>query len=162
VYRQPLIERIVTVAGGAVSEPANLKVRIGTPISDLIAECGGLTRAPAKIVTGGPMSGHTVERLDAPVTKTTSAVLALTNREVRSATRSPCINCGRCVDACPMGLNPMRLFKLLEHDMDGAAVGEGLLDCTECGACGYICPSRIPLVDGLRGGMDRHRSRGTA
>ena len=152
VYHQPLIERIVTVAGGAIARRANIKVRVGTPVSELIAECGGFSTTPAKVVLGGPMTGHTVADLATPVTKGTRAILALTRREVHPAPQTPCIHCGRCVEACPMGLNPMRLSKLIEYGELARAVEEGLFDCTECGACGYICPSRIPLVDGMRDG----------
>lgn len=157
VLRQPLVERIVTVGGGGIAAPANLKVRIGTPIADLIEECGGFSSPPAKLVAGGPLVGHTITDLMTPITKAMRGVLALTEREVRAAPRTPCINCGRCVTACPMGLNPARLFKFIEHDAAARAVDEGLFDCTECGSCGYICPSRIPLVQGMRAGKTHVR-----
>lgn len=156
----PLIERVVTVAGGAVAEESNVKVRIGTPVGDLIEECGGFRSTPMKIVVGGPMTGHTVTDLTTPITKGTRAVLALTAREVRRAPTIPCIQCGRCVTACPMGLNPTRLFKLIEHADLQRADSEGLQDCTECGACGYICPSRIPLVRQLRRAKTRQGGGG--
>jgi electron transport complex protein RnfC len=155
VYHRPLIERIVTVGGDAIAQPANIKVRIGTPIADLIAECGGFTRSPAKVVVGGPLVGQTVTDLSTPVTKSTRGIIALTEREVKAAPRTPCIACGRCVEACPMGLNPSRLFKLIDHHDVTQAAAEGLFDCIECGSCGYICPSRIPLVQGLRIGKSR-------
>ncbi|MFW5743291.1 MAG: electron transport complex subunit RsxC [Spirochaetota bacterium] len=152
VYHQPVIERIVTVAGGAIARGANIKVRVGTPVAELIAECGGFATKPAKVVLGGPMTGYTVADLATPVTKGTRAILALTSREVHAAPQTSCIHCGRCVEACPMGLNPMRLSKLIEYGELTRAMEEGLFDCTECGACGYICPSRIPLVEGMRRG----------
>jgi electron transport complex protein RnfC len=156
---KPLIDRIVTVGGGAVARPANLKVRIGTPIGDLIEECGGFTEVPAKIVSGGPMMGQTVYDLNTPVTKGTSGILALTEREVSSAPRTACIQCGRCVEACPIGLQPTRLFKLIDHFEHEQAVAEGLMDCRECGCCGYICPARIPLVQGMRVGKSMARRK---
>ncbi len=150
VMRKPLIERIVTVSGGAVSAPANLRVRIGTPVSSLIEECGGLRTKPAKIVMGGPMMGFALYDLDTPVTKGTSGILALTARETRDAAETPCLQCGRCVSACPMGLNPTRLYKLIDHGKHEEAIREGLLDCKECGCCAFSCPARINLVQGMK------------
>jgi electron transport complex protein RnfC len=159
VLRKPLVERIVTVAGGAVAKPANLKVRIGTPVKELIQECGGFSQPPRKIVSGGPMMGHTILDLDTPVTKGTSGILALTEREVHSAARTACIQCGRCVESCPMGLRPTHLFKLIDHFEYEQAVAEGLMDCRECGCCGYICPARIPLVQGIKVGKQMARRK---
>ena len=148
--QKPVIERVVTVAGGAIRNPANLKVRIGTPFADLVDECGGFAEVPEKIVVGGPMMGSAVYDLATPVTKTTAGVLFLTSREVRAGRRSNCLNCGRCIESCPMGLNPTRLFKWVDHGEYDLAMDEGLLDCQECGCCGYGCPARIPLVQGMR------------
>jgi len=150
VTGRPLIDRIVTVSGGAIAHPANLKVRIGTPIGELINECGGFSRIPAKIVSGGPMMGQTLFDLETPVTKGTSGILALTEREVHAAPRTACIQCGRCVEACPIGLEPTRLFKSIDHFEYERAVRDGLMDCRECGSCGYVCPARIPLVQSMR------------
>ncbi|HUW41259.1 MAG TPA: RnfABCDGE type electron transport complex subunit C [Rectinemataceae bacterium] len=146
VLAKPVMERYVTVGGGAIKRPAVLKVRIGTPIGDLIEECGGFLGPPARIVLGGPFRGFPVHDLDAPVTKTSSAVLALSEDEVGSAHRNPCIRCGRCASVCPEKLDPERLFRLLSHRRVAEAESWGLKDCTLCGACGYICPSRVQLV----------------
>ncbi len=149
---KPVIERALTVAGGAVRNPGNLKVRIGTPLSDLVEECGGFTEVPEKIVVGGPMTGFAIYDLSTPVTKNTSGVLFLTAREIRDSRRTNCLRCGRCIDACPMGLDPSDIFKLIDHAAYDDAAGEGLSDCRECGCCAYVCPARIPLVQGMRVG----------
>ncbi|ADK81035.1 electron transport complex subunit RsxC [Sediminispirochaeta smaragdinae] len=162
VFNKPLIERAVTVTGGAIADPQNLKVRIGTPIKTLIEECGGFTEEPAKIVMGGPMMGFTIYDLDTPVIKGTSGILALTRREVRASTRTFCISCGRCVAACPMGLNPTTLFKLIDHGDYASAMESGLMDCKECGCCGFSCPARIPLVQGMRLGKKMGRKKKSA
>lgn len=149
VLHKPLIERVVTVGGGALRRSANLKVRIGTPVGRLLEECGGFSENPAKIVCGGPLTGHAVYDPETPVTKGMGCVLALTAREVRNAPTTACIQCGRCVRACPVALEPVRLYKLIDHGKHAEAAAEGLFECCECGACSYICPSRIPLVQGL-------------
>lgn len=146
VLAKPMMERYITVGGGAIKSPAVLKARIGTPIGDLIEECGGFMGPPARLVLGGPFRGFSVHDLDAPVTKTSSAVLALSREEVGEMRRHPCIRCGRCAGVCPEKLDPERLFRYLAHRLYDEAEAWGLSDCTLCGACGYICPSRVPLV----------------
>ncbi len=150
ILRKPLIERVVTVSGGAITEPANLKTRIGTPVGSLIEECGGFKKKPAKIVMGGPMMGFALYDLDTPVMKGTSGILALTDREVKDAAETACLQCGSCVRACPMGLNPTRMYKLIDHAKYEEALAEGLLDCKECGCCAFSCPARINLVQGMK------------
>lgn len=146
VHGMPMVERYVSVSGGALKRPAVLKARIGTPIGDLIEECGGFLGPPARLVLQGALRGHSVHDLDAPVTKTTSAVIALDAEEVGSAWRSPCIRCGRCAESCPERLDPDMLFRLIERSMRSRALAQGLGSCTVCGACSYICPSRVPLA----------------
>jgi Na+-translocating ferredoxin:NAD+ oxidoreductase subunit C len=146
VLAKPMVERYVSVGGGAVKRPTVLKARIGTPIGDLIEECGGFLGPPARLVLRGAMRGHSVHDLDSPITKTTSAVIALDAEEVGSLRRSPCIRCGRCADVCPERLDPDTLFRLVERGMRPRALRLGLGSCTACGACGHICPSRVPLV----------------
>jgi electron transport complex protein RnfC len=141
-----MVERYVSVGGGALKRPTVLKARIGTPIGDLIEECGGFLGPPARLVLRGALRGHSVHDLDTPITKTSSAVIALDADEVGSLRRSPCIRCGRCATVCPERLDPDMLFRLVERDMRSRAIDLGLCSCTACGACGYICPSRVPLV----------------
>lgn len=157
VLHKPVVERVVTVGGGALARPANLKVRIGTPIGQLLEDCGGFTEQPAKIVCGGALTGHTVFEPETPITKGVGCVLALTKREIRGASTTSCIQCGKCIRACPVGLEPVRLYKLIDHSRHGEAAAEGLYECCECGACSYICPSRIPLVQGIKVGKSAAR-----
>jgi len=146
VLAKPMIERYITVDGGALRKPAILKARIGTPIRNLIEECGGFSHEPARLVLGGPFRGFAVSDLDAPTTKTTSAVLALDKREIGSAKILPCIRCGSCADACPERLDPQILFRLVERGRIGEARELGLDLCSTCGSCSYVCPSRVPLA----------------
>ncbi|NSL54883.1 electron transport complex subunit RsxC [Uliginosibacterium aquaticum] len=145
-YGEPLTERVVTVAGGAVSAPRNLRVRLGTPMAYLFERCGGLRVPPARVVSGGPMMGIGVQNLDTPVVKGTSGVLALAAAEVGEREASACIRCGSCVEACPVGLLPLEMAARIHANALGEAEEIGLDDCLTCGACGFICPSRIPLV----------------
>jgi electron transport complex protein RnfC len=152
VLQTPFIERAITVAGRAVKEQGNLKVRIGTPLADLVEECGGFTQMPEKIVIGGPMTGWGIADLAAPITKTTSGVLFLSAKEIHDSRRTNCLNCGRCIRSCPMGLQPSVLYKWVEHSAYAEARAEGIMDCSECGCCAYACPARIPLVREIRAG----------
>ena len=160
VLGRPMIERVVTVSGSSIRRPRCLKVRVGTPVGELLEECGGLTEAPAKVVLGGPMRGLAVDSLDFPVTKGVSGVITFDHSDARVGPELPCIHCGACVDVCPWDLVPTRLHKLIERGEIGQALSEGLASCTECGCCAFSCPSRIPLVESLRrgkkGGQARH------
>jgi electron transport complex protein RnfC len=163
VLEKPLIERTITVAGRAIRRQANLKVRIGTPLADLVEECGGFTQIPEKIVVGGPMTGWGISDLfTTPVTKTTTGVLFLTPREIHDSRRTNCLNCGRCVRSCPLGLAPSTLYKWVEHSAYEEARAEGIMDCSECGSCAYTCPARIPLVREIRTGKLILQSGGAA
>ncbi|MBN2532541.1 MAG: electron transport complex subunit RsxC [Spirochaetales bacterium] len=150
VYEKPLIERIVTVTGSIIKNPGNFKVRIGTKIGELIEECNGLYELMVKIIAGGPMMGFAVHDLDTPVTKGMSGIIALSRKEVPSWRETACLRCGRCIRVCPLSLNPTRLFKLIEHRQFEEAEKNGLFDCKECGCCGYACPAKLPLVQGMR------------
>ncbi|MFP4373099.1 MAG: electron transport complex subunit RsxC [Spirochaetaceae bacterium] len=160
VFDKPLVDRVVSVTGGAVREPGNLKARIGSTFGELIEECGGFAEIPQKVVAGGPMTGFAIYDLDTPLTKGTSGILALTSREINDAPRTACINCGRCIAVCPMGLQPTNLFKYIDHEEYAPALSLGLMDCIECGACSYVCPAHIPLVQGMRIGKRVARKKG--
>ena len=157
---KPLIERIVTVTGPALKNPANFKVRIGTPVGNLLEECGGFASRPGKIVAGGPMMGFALADPGVPVVKGTSGILALSERQARPALQTPCIGCGRCVATCPFGLSPTTLYKWIEHREYQEAMKAGLMDCKECGCCGYVCPAHIPLIQGMKLGKLMARKKG--
>jgi len=143
---KPLIDRVVTVSGKGIQEPGNIRVRLGTPIRDLIDFCGGLKENAVKVVNGGPMMGKAVSSLDVPVTKGTSGILAFTDEEVRIYEERTCIRCASCVDACPMQLMPNYLALYSRKSMYNDAEAINLFNCIECGCCSYVCPSKIPLV----------------
>ncbi|MCA9522434.1 MAG: electron transport complex subunit RsxC, partial [Myxococcales bacterium] len=147
---QPLIERVVTVTGPGIREPGNVLVPVGTPLRDLLEFCGGLRENTRQVLFGGPMMGRAQTSLDVPVLKSTSGILCLTDELVTPRREFPCIRCLRCVDACPVYLNPCRLGNLSRfRDYDGMQ-SLGILDCMECGSCSYVCPSNIPLVQRFR------------
>lgn len=152
VCKKPLYERNVTVSGKGVVHPGNYRVKVGTSIKELLTECGGFTGDPAKVVVGGPMMGFSIFDLETPVIKGTSGVLVLSHEESKKSQTTNCISCGRCVSACPMGLNPSMLFKLIDHQEFEDAQTHGLLDCKECGCCSYSCPAHIHLVNGFKAG----------
>ena len=159
VFGKPLIERVVTVTGSAIQNPQNLKVRIGTRIGELIEDCGGFKEEPGKIIAGGPMMGFAIYDLDIPVTKGVSGVLAFSRHEVKSYLETSCIQCGRCVRACPLGLSPTLLFKWIDHHEYDEALENGLLDCKECGCCSFVCPAHLPLVQGMKLGKLMSRKK---
>lgn len=141
----PLIERIVTVSGHGLRKPANLIVPVGTKLRDLLAYCDGVTADAAEVILGGPMMGQAQANLDAPVLKGTTGVVVLERHETREAKVHPCIHCGRCLEACPVFLNPSLLGDLARVDRHDAMVEHHLADCMLCGSCAYVCPSNIPL-----------------
>lgn len=143
---RPLVSRFVTVNGEAVREPGNRIVPIGTPVDDLLAACGGLRETPARLLMGGPMMGLALPSGRAPVVKGTSGILALSAAEVGAREPGPCIRCGSCVRACPIGLLPLEMARHVAAGSLDGAVDLGLKDCIACGCCAWVCPSRIPLV----------------
>jgi len=147
---KPLYERVLTVSGKGIRKPSNLWVRNGTRYGDIAAACGGETGKTVKLVNGGPMMGVSEVSRDIGVTKTTSALLFLTEGEFVTAIATPCINCAKCSRVCPMRLMPMYIDSLtLAGDYSGAKK-YGALDCIECGCCSYICPAKRYLVQSIK------------
>lgn len=146
----PLIERVVTVSGSGVMNPANLMVRIGTTFEDVIEQCGGLTGQVSKVISGGPMMGISLAITAVPVVKGTSGILVLTEREVHLGEIGPCIRCSRCIAACPMNLLPNFLGTVSEKRFFDRAEVFHALDCIECGCCAYVCPASRPLTQWIR------------
>ncbi len=142
---EPLIRRIVTVNGGAVWQPGNILAPIGTLVSDLLA-CAGLKSEPARLLMGGPMMGAVLPHARVPIVKGTAGILALNEEEIAVAAAGPCIRCGNCTSACPIGLLPLEMAANIRVDNLAGAAALGLSDCIACGCCAYICPSHIPLV----------------
>jgi electron transport complex protein RnfC len=142
----PLVERIVTVTGPGIRHPANLIVPVGTKLRDLIDSCGGLTTDAGEIVLGGPMMGNAVANLDTPVVKGTTGVIVLAKAQARQEATYPCIHCGRCLDACPVFLNPSILGDYARMQRYEEMEALHLADCMLCGSCSYVCPSNLPLA----------------
>ncbi len=149
-YGRPLIERYVTVTGRGVKDPKNFLARIGTPFSQLIEEAGGMTEAAAKVISGGPMMGMSQYRLDVPVIKGTSGITVLPRNEVTVKSYGPCIRCGRCIDACPMKLQPSLIGIYIEKGHYEDAKDYNLMDCFECGSCTFVCPANRPMVQWVK------------
>ncbi len=150
---KPLIERALTISGLAIEKPCNVKVPVGTLVSDLMPEFVQVKEgALAKIISGGPMMGFAMPSPAFPVAKGTSGVLFLTKEETYLTDEDICINCGRCVSACPMKLTPVMIVNSLKAENIEAAKKFGLMDCIECGCCSYVCPANIRLVQRFRVG----------
>jgi len=148
--RIPLMRRIVTVTGDAIAEPCNFHVKTGTSYRELIDAAGGFMGEPAKVIGGGPMMGHALTVLDVPVTKSSSALLALSKDAVAEWEPSPCIRCGRCAKACPSGLVPQKLREACErYDVELFERLHGM-ECYECGSCTYACPAKLHLTQSFK------------
>ena len=146
----PLMRRIVTVAGDAINSPCNFDVRTGTNYAELIDEAGGFKTEPQKIVSGGPMMGMALFDLNIPVTKTSSALLAMTKDEVAAHEPSACIRCGRCVAACPSNLIPQKMLEYAERFDDEGFISLNGMECYECGSCTYVCPAKRRLTQAFK------------
>ena len=150
VEGKPVMDRIFTLTGDAVMEPRNYRICIGMSCKEIVEAAGGFVREPAKIISGGPMMGFAVMDYDIPTTKTSGALLCLSEDEVSMYETTACINCGRCVEACPENLIPSRLSKFSDHgDKETFEKWYGL-ECIECGSCSYACPARKPLAQSIK------------
>ena len=158
----PLIERIVTVTGPGIRKPQNLIVPVGTMVKDVIDFCGGLKDDATEVIFGGPMMGMPQPDLDVPILKGTSGVVVLTESESARPAALPCIHCGRCLEACPVFLNPQTLGQLAQVGRYEAMDEHHLNDCMLCGSCSYVCPSNIPLSQMFalsKGALRRQKER---
>ena len=147
---KPLFERVVTVTGKSLKEPGNYLCRIGTPISQLIEAAGGLPEDTGKVIGGGPMMGKALTNTSIPVTKGTSGILLMRQEESTRKEYRNCIRCSKCVNVCPMGLEPYYLMVLGEHNKLEMLESEKIMDCIECGSCSFTCPANRPLLDVIR------------
>ena len=146
---KPLTERVVTVSGDAINSPGNFKVLLGTNHMELIEAAGGFSQQPEKLISGGPMMGFAMVSAEAPVTKTSSSILAFKEDIVSKSVETACINCARCVDVCPSRIIPSRLADLAQRHDEKAFVAMNGLECVECGSCSYVCPAKRPLKQAI-------------
>ena len=148
---EPLISRVVTITGAGVTQPANLEVRLGTPVNELLEQCGGLADASGRLIMGGPMMGFALKSDNVPVIKATNCILAAQAQDIRPEEPAmPCIRCGDCVEVCPANLLPQQLYWHSRAEDFDRAQDYQLFDCIECGCCAQVCPSHIPLVQYYR------------
>lgn len=154
---EPILRRIVTITGHGIKEPKNLIVPIGTPFAHAIEAAGGLQGDVWKVIAGGPMMGRSQADLSTPVIKGTNAIVALTSADDLESPHPSCIRCGRCVSVCPMGLQPLYLYRFSRCRDVGMLRQYSILDCVECGCCAYTCPGKLPIVAAIREGKQRVR-----
>lgn len=145
-YGRPLLDRIVTVTGPGIVQPRNVRVPLGTLLERVVDFCGGMRVDTTRLIAGGPMMGRALPRLDLPITKGMNGLLALTGRGPFESGYGPCIQCGRCVDACPLGLEPDQVSVRVEAGKTLETAPYGAMECYECGCCTFVCPSGRPLL----------------
>lgn len=157
----PLTQRIVTISGEAIANPQNFIVRIGTPFEELVKAAGGLNDKTERVISGGPMMGNAQKDLSVPVIKATNSILCLMKDKNGAAENPVCIRCGKCVEVCPMKLQPLYMYRFEKvQDLD-ALERLNLLDCIECGSCAFTCPGKLPLVERFRRGKQLLREAKT-
>lgn len=146
----PLVERICTITGKGITNPKNLRIKVGTNIREIIDQCGGYNGTPGKLIMGGPMMGLASSTDQIPSTKTTSGILVFTPEEAKLPETGPCIRCGKCVEICPAFIQPMLISAYALKNMHDLAEKNNALDCIECGSCSFTCPSKRPLLHSIR------------
>lgn len=149
---KPLIERMLTVTGNAISEPGNIIARLGSSFQSCVDACGGLKSETAQVFMGGPMMGLAQYDLSVPTLKATSGIVCMQNTDIQRTRHYPCIQCGSCVSVCPMNLVPTRISRFAETGKIDECKDWGVFNCIECGSCAFVCPSGIPLVQWIRVG----------
>lgn len=156
VHHRPLTHRVVTVTGRGIARPGNYYVAIGTTVQALIDHCGGMTDEAVKVVSGGPMMGIAIADLSTPITKTGGALMVLTQQQIGKdrfeQRQSPCIRCGRCLQACPENLNPTKIAHAVKNNLMDVAQSYYMTACIECGCCSYVCPANIDLSGFIKTG----------
>jgi electron transport complex protein RnfC len=163
VRGRPVISRIVTVTGSGIGSPSNFEVRLGTPVADLVAACGGYRDGPLRLIAGGSMTGRALDTDETAVTLAVNCVLVATAGDlVERGPEYPCIRCGDCARICPPGLLPQQLLRGVLAGDAATLERHGLADCIECGCCDYVCPSAIPLTARFRVARAEARAREAA
>jgi electron transport complex protein RnfC len=156
INNRPLTHRVVTVTGEGVAKPGNYYVAIGTPVKTLLDYCGGVTEGSARIVLGGPMMGLAIADLSTPITKTSGAVMVLTKKQAGNGElkrrQTPCIRCGRCLQACPEHLCPTKIAHAIKNNLLDLAERYYITACIECGCCTYVCPAQVDLTGYIKTG----------
>ena len=156
VFNLPLTHRVVTVTGEAIADPGNYYVPIGITVEELLNFCAGVIKKSAKVIIGGPMMGIAIADLTTPITKTTGAITVITKEQIGKAKflrrQTPCLHCGRCLQACPEHLNPTKIAHAVKHNLFDVAESYYINGCTECGCCSYVCPANIELTGYIKTG----------
>ena len=152
----PLTHRVVTVTGEGIEKPGNYYVPIGTSVGELIEFSGGLKEDAVRVVLGGPMMGIAIADMTMPITKTSGAVTVLTEKQISEAKftgrQTPCLRCGRCLEACPENLNPTKIAHAVKHNLLDVAESYYISACMECGCCSYVCPANIEVTGYIKTG----------
>lgn len=159
-FGKPLYERIISVTGPGVVTPKNILTRIGTPVIDLIEQCGGFQGDVVAVIAGGPMSGKQIYDVEVPVTKAITGIVVLTREKMDFRKSTPCIKCDRCVKVCPSKLNPSKLYAAVEREKFDFAKEHYIEECIQCGACSYVCPAKLQLAETMKLGINEIWTRG--